>query len=78
MIIRHTLISVSIRNMLICERKYLNNMEHGLRTPNEGINKRHNFGPMWQTKYVSAVPMNLGLGLDFRPCSEGDFLTGRL
>ena len=28
---------------------------------------------MWQTKYASAVPMNLGLGFDFRPCSEGDF-----
>ena len=32
---------------------------------------------MWQTKYASAVPINLGLGLDFQPCSEGDFLTGR-
>ena len=30
---------------------------------------------MWQTKYASAVPKNLGV--DFRPCSEGDFLTGR-
>ena len=35
------------------------------------------FGPMWQTKYASAVPKNLGLGFDFRPCSEGDFLTER-
>ena len=32
---------------------------------------------MWQTKYAFAVPENLGLGVDFRPCSEGDFLTGR-
>ena len=31
---------------------------------------------MWQTKYASAVPKNLGLGLDFRPYSEGYFLTG--
>ena len=31
---------------------------------------------MWQKKYASAVPKNLGLGLDFRLCSEGDFLTG--
>ena len=31
---------------------------------------------MWQTKYASAVPKNLGLGFDFWPCSEGDFLTG--
>ena len=35
------------------------------------------FGPMWQTKYASAVPKNLGVGVDFRPCSAGDFLTGR-
>ena len=27
---------------------------------------------MWQTKYASAVPINLGLGFDFWPCSEGD------
>ena len=33
---------------------------------------------MWQTKYASAVPKDLGLGFDFRPYSEGDFLTGRL
>ena len=30
---------------------------------------------MWQTKYASAVPKNLGLGLNFRPCSEGYFLV---
>ena len=35
------------------------------------------FWPMWQTKYASAVPINLGLGFGFRPCSAGDFLTGR-
>ena len=29
---------------------------------------------MWQAKYASAVPINLGLGFDFRPCSESDFL----
>ena len=32
---------------------------------------------MWQTKCASAVPKNLGLGFDFRPCSEGNCLTGR-
>jgi hypothetical protein len=31
-------------------------------------------GPMWQTKYASAVPKNLGL--IFRPCREGYFLSG--
>ena len=29
---------------------------------------------MWQTKYASAVTKNLGAGVDFWPCSEGDFL----
>ena len=32
---------------------------------------------MCQAKYASAVPKNLGVGVDFRPCSEGNFLTGR-
>ena len=31
---------------------------------------------MWQTKYAAAIPKNLGLGLNFRPCSEGFFLSG--
>ena len=35
------------------------------------------FGLMWQTKYASAVPKDLGLGFDYRRCSEGDFLIGR-
>ena len=30
---------------------------------------------MWQIKYALAVPKNLGVGVDFRPCSKGDFLT---
>ena len=33
-------------------------------------------GPMWQTKYAPAVPKDFGLGLNFRPCSEGYFLSG--
>ena len=32
---------------------------------------------MWQTKYALAVPKNLGLGFDLRPCNEGDFPIGR-
>ena len=32
---------------------------------------------MWQTKYATAVPKNLGVEVDFRPCSEGNILTGR-
>jgi hypothetical protein len=27
---------------------------------------------MWQAKYASAVPINLGLGFDFWLCSEGE------
>ena len=32
---------------------------------------------MWQTKYHSAAAKYLEVGVDFRPCNEGDFLTGR-
>ena len=58
--------------------KQLIRQNHGLRTHNEGINQRNlKFWAKGQTKYASAVPKNLGLGFDFWPCSEGDFLTGR-
>ena len=40
------------------------------------IKETWKFGPMWQAKYASVVTMNLGLGFDFPPCSEGDFLIG--
>ena len=42
------------------------------------IKETSKFGPMWQTKYASAVLINLGVGVNFQLCSEGDFLTGRL
>ena len=32
---------------------------------------------MWQTKYAAAIPKNLGVGVNFWPCSEGYFLSGR-
>ena len=32
---------------------------------------------MWQAKYTMAVPKNLGVGVDFRSFSEGDFLSRR-
>ena len=50
---------------------------HGLRTPNEGIFQRNL--KIWAdvTKYASAVPKNLGVGVNFLPCSEGYFLSGR-
>ena len=49
---------------------------HRLGTPNEGINQRNL--KIWADvadKYASAVPKNLGVGVEFRPCSEGNFLT---
>ena len=50
----------------------------GLRTPNEGINQKNlKFRADVADKYASAEPKNLGVGVDFRPCSEDDFLTGR-
>ena len=30
---------------------------------------------MWQTKYAAAIPKNLGVGVNFWPCSEGYFLS---
>lgn len=33
---------------------------------------------MRQTKYASVKPKNLGLGFDFRRCSEGHYLTGNV
>ena len=45
-------------------------------TDTQSRHKSNQFGAMWQTKYALAVPTNLGLGFDFWPCNEGDFLTG--
>ena len=51
---------------------------HGLRTPNEGINQRDlKLFLMWQTKYASSVLKNLRLGLNYQPCSEDYFFSGR-
>ena len=44
---------------------------------------QNNFGTQHVLQMLRAsekdlpVPKNLGLGFDFRPCSEGDFLIGR-
>ena len=54
-----------------------NERNHGLRRPNEGINQRNL--KIWTDvadKIASAISKNLRVGVDFRPCSEGDFLTG--
>ena len=45
---------------------------HGLRTPNEGMIQRNL--KIWADV---AVPKDFGVGVDFWPCSDGDFLTGR-
>ena len=52
---------------------------HGLRTPNEGINQRNMkfWADVADEIHALAVPNYLGLRVDFRPCSEGDFLTRR-
>ena len=49
-----------------------------LLTPNEGINQKHlKFWADVEDKYGLVVTKNLGVGVDFPPCSEGDFFTGR-
>ena len=50
----------------------------GLQTPNEGINQKNL--KIWADvadKNALAVSKNLGVGVNFRPYIEGDFLTGR-
>ena len=47
---------------------HCNEVKHGLRTPNEGMNQRYLkkwADAMWQTKYTSAIPKNLGSGSEF-------------
>ena len=57
--------------------RVVNVPSHGLRTPNEGINQRNlKFWANVTDKICFPVPQNLGLGFDFWPYSEGDFLTG--
>ena len=57
--------------MLVCT--------HGLRTPNEGIHQRNlKIRADVADKICFNRPKNLGVGVDFRPFSEGDFLTVRL
>ena len=52
---------------------------HKLRTPNESINQRNLkiWADVADNICASAVPKNLGLGVDFWPCSEDNFLTRR-
>ena len=69
--------SIFYWDSFILQRKLL---YHGLRTPNEDINQRYlrNWANVAdKICFGRAVPKNLGLGLTFRPCSEGCFLSGR-
>ena len=53
-------------------------LKHGLQTPEEGI-KQINL-KSWANvadKICFHRTYKLGVGVDFRPCSEGDFFTGR-
>ena len=43
---------------------------HGLRTANEGINQRN------QKIWADVADKICRMGVDFWPCSEGDFHTG--
>ena len=60
------------------QNKQIKTCKHGLRTPNEGINQRYlkNWADVADI-YAAPVPKNSGLGLNFRPCSEGYLLSGR-
>ena len=52
--------------------------DHGLRTPNKGINQRNL--KIWADvadKICFGRTKKSGSGSEFRPCNEGDFLTGR-
>ena len=57
---------------------YQDNHDHKLPIPNEGMNQRNL--KIWANvvdKICFGRTKNLGVGVDFRPCSEGNFLTGR-
>ena len=73
------LVSVSTHQLIFhVFANQFNNSIYGLRTSNEGINQRNLkvWADVADKIYASAVPKSLGLGFDFRPCSEDDFLTG--
>ena len=60
--------------MCVCK---IHHQRQGLWTPNKGINQRYlkNWANV-EKKYASAAPKNLGVGVNFRPGSEGYFLSG--
>ena len=69
------LINMNFVLIIYCENIPLEKILTRIRTYLDLLLK---FGPMWRTKYALAVSINLGLGFDFRPCSEGDFFTERM
>ena len=70
---------VSLKGLGGFQNKFQTTFYHGLRTHNEGINQR--YMKNWADaadKICCRIPKNLGLGLNFRSCSEGYFLSGHL
>ena len=51
-----------------------NGIQHGLRTPNIDINQRNLKFWVNVAKYALAIPINLGLELNFWPFNEDYFL----
>ena len=51
-------------------------LKQELRTPNEGINQKYLKNWTDVADKLCFVPKNLGLGLNFWPCSEVYFLSG--
>ena len=65
----------SLQQRVLYCNSYLEHTDYG--HPMKGkIKETWKFRPMWQTKYAAAIPKNLGVGVNFRPCSEGYFLSG--
>ena len=61
------------RTQKLCFEKLNHPMIVVFQSSQMGILSSEILGRCGRQKYASAVPKNLGVGVDFRPCSEGDF-----
>ena len=74
--------NLTLINFKRCRTFFTDLSIHGLRTPYEGVNPRNL--TIWADVADKIcfghtyLPKHLRVGVDFWPCSEGDFLTGRL
>ena len=59
--------------------KYSGSLVPQTTEPNEGINQKYlkNWADVADKICFGRTSKNLGLGLNFRPCREGYFLSGR-